>query len=106
MKNYSVFNGRIKEKYEKNSTTIINIQVTGDDGELIFNGYVANPLMEKLEAFNEDSTMERLNATKNTGYVNVRFPVEAGVKSADVRCYKINKNTAGTLLSEFKLDLR
>jgi hypothetical protein len=106
---YSFFNGRIKDDYLQNSVSqvnCLNIRVESKNGDLIFDGYIDNPLLQKLESFSPDGKIERVDYEKKEDYINLRFHIPESTREINVTCFQLDAGKEKKMISNFKLDIK
>lgn len=103
-----VYTGSAKFLYGPESVFTNNpvfIQVYDSEGMEIFNGYVDNPLQERLESFNPDGSIERTEIIRDKGALNFKFRLSDSIGYYTVKVYQIlseEKVLADTLQIEVK----
>ncbi|TAH40271.1 MAG: hypothetical protein EYC69_10675 [Bacteroidetes bacterium] len=101
-----VFDGKAKNIYTMgslHSKSALHVQVLNQSNEIIFEGYLDNPLDLQLESFNPDGSIERSSMVKEEGHVNLRFPLPEGNPDLVIKCYQYFSSESETLVSTINL---
>ena len=101
-----VFEGRAKNIYTPGSVhskSVLHVQVLNQSNEILFDGYLDNPLDLQLESFNPDGSIERSSLVKEEGHVNLRFPLPEGNEDLVLKCYQYFSNDSESLVSTINL---
>jgi hypothetical protein len=88
-----VFQGQVRNLQTNpgsNYSDLYRLKILNEKEELIYADVIGNPLVQNMESYNPEGTMERNDVQAETGYANVRFEIEDHLKSIKVVLYKIN----------------
>ncbi len=101
-----VFDGRAKNIYtlgSVHSKSALHVLVLNQSNEIIFEGFLDNPLDLQLESFNPDGTIERSSLIKAEGHVNLRFPLPQGNEGLVIKCFQYFSSESEALISTINL---